>query len=257
MATTADASLDFDKKYHFLLRKLHSLTGIIPIGVFLIEHMFTNSAAFFGGRDGFNSKVHFLHSLPFLTVLEIVGIFLPLAFHAAYGLKIAFEAEHNPVLYPYMGNWRYTLQRLTGYIAVLFIIVHLLKYRFAPLVGWGPEFIHEGNNYFEITRRGLMAWSPWKGFVMPPWATLSMYVVGLTAAVYHFCNGIWSFCISWGITVGPRAQKRVGFAACGLAVVLLSWGYLSLWQFAKAEAGPLQFDTHQATRQADSITAAE
>ena len=36
--------------------------------------------------------------------------------------------------------------------------------------------------------------------------TFALYVIGVVAAVFHFSNGMWSFLVSWGITVGPRAQ---------------------------------------------------
>lgn len=237
-----------DKKYHFLLRKLHSLTGIIPIGVFLVEHLLTNSLAAgwasvvtkTPGPQRFNEAVHDLHHLPYLWALELFGIFLPLTFHALYGIKIAMSAEPNTSSYPYLANRRYTLQRITGYIAFLFVIVHLFKYRFAHLVGWGPEFMSTDHpDKFEITRNGLMTWKIFgdytnpAAYAVPAWITLSMYVVGLWAACYHFANGIWTFCISWGITVGEKAQKRVGALAAGVGIILFVWGSLSLYAFAR------------------------
>jgi succinate dehydrogenase / fumarate reductase cytochrome b subunit len=243
---------DFDRRHHFLLRKLHSLTGIVPVGVFLFEHLLTNSMAF-RGRDRFNEDVHWIHDLPYLLFIEIFGIFLPLAFHALYGIKIALSAEPNVSRYPYMANWRYTLQRVTGYIAFVFIIIHLLKFRFAHWVGWGPEFIGSADP-FEITRTGLTAWNPWGTFIVPAWFTFSFYALAVTASVFHFCNGIWSFCISWGITVGERAQRRVGLVATGLAVVMLAWGYMSLYAFATAR--PSEHDVFHAegSRPADRAT---
>ncbi len=250
-STPASASQGFtldpsvlDKKYHFLLRKLHSLSGVIPIGAFLTEHMLTNSMAFMG-PEKFNDSVHTLHKLPFLWALETFGIFLPIAFHAIYGIKIALSAEPNTHSYPYMANRRYTLQRITGYIAFLFLIVHLLKFRFAHLVGWGPQFIGTSDP-FELTRKGIMSWKVLgdyaneQAFAMPSWITLSFYVVGLWAACYHFANGLWTFCISWGITVGEKAQKRVGVLAAGVGIILFVWGSLSLYKFATYKPEPSQ-----------------
>jgi succinate dehydrogenase / fumarate reductase cytochrome b subunit len=233
-ATTADpsaatAGLSFEERHHFLLRKLHSLTGIVPIGAFLVEHLLTNSMAF-SGPERFNKSVHALHELPWLPALEILGIFLPIAFHALYGVRIALTARPNVHAYPYLANRRYVLQRVTGYLALLFMIVHLMKFRFAHLVGWGPEFIGS-ENPFEITRQGLMHWTPW-GVAVPAWMTLAFYVVGLWAACYHFANGIWTFCISWGITVGEKAQRRVGMFSAAVGLLLFSWGGLSLYAFA-------------------------
>lgn len=231
----------FEQRNSFLLHRLHSLSGIVPVGVFLIEHLLTNSmaagwASSTPGKDRFNEAVHGIHNLPYLWALELFGIFLPLMFHALYGIRIAMTAEPNLHSYPYMGNQRYTLQRVTGYIAFVFIIVHLLKFRFAHVVGWGDEFLDPANpDKFEITRKGLQAWEPIKGFVVPVGITMAFYVIGLAASVYHFANGIWSFCIRWGITVGERAQKRVGYVAASVGAVLFLWGCLSLYAFARAK----------------------
>lgn len=242
MTTPSPDPPTFEEKHHFLLRKLHSLSGIVPIGVFLIEHLLTNSlaagwASSTPGRERFNEAVHDIHHLPYLWALELFGIFLPLAFHALYGVKIAMTAQPNSNAYPYMGNRRYTLQRVTGYIAFVFVIVHLLKFRFAHLVGWGPEYIGSADPY-EVTRNGLQAWQPVKGYIVPAWITFAFYIVGLWAACYHFANGIWTFCISWGITVGEKAQKRVGYAAAAVGILLFAWGGLSLYAFASAKPAP-------------------
>jgi succinate dehydrogenase / fumarate reductase cytochrome b subunit len=232
------ASEDFeprrlDERYHFLLRKLHSLSGIVPIGAFLIEHMLTNSMAFYGGKERFNESVHWLHGLPYLLFLEIFGIFLPIAFHAVYGITIALTSESNVSSYPYFANWRYLLQRLTGYVAFLFIILHLLKFRFADWVGWGPAFVGSVDP-FEITRNGLVAWRPGGQLVVPPAVTFAIYCIGLAAACFHFANGIWGFCISWGLTISRKGQQRVGVVSALIGLVLFAWGSLALYAFAVA-----------------------
>lgn len=246
MADTSAPALTFEEKNRFLLRKLHSLTGIIPVGAFLTEHMLTNSMAAWGeisggaggGKVEFNHHVHFLHSLPYLPLLEIFGIFLPLAFHAGYGIRIAMTAKGNTGNYPYMDNVRYSLQRMTGYIAVLFIIVHLFKFRFAHWFGGVPFLDGNIEDKFEITRRGLMDWHLF-GTPIPAEVTMAFYFLGLAAAVFHFANGIWTFCISWGITVGEKAQKRMGAVAASIGFVLLLWGSSSLYAFYKAEPAQL------------------
>src|SRR5437763_7585821 len=87
--TTIETSLT--DRNHFFLRRLHSLTGIIPVGAFLVEHLLTNSrafnwfGAFSGGRDAFNEDVHWIHHLPYLLIVETLFIFAPLAFHSLYG----------------------------------------------------------------------------------------------------------------------------------------------------------------------------
>lgn len=242
MATPLPDTPTFDEKHHFLLRKLHSLTGIVPIGVFLIEHLLTNSlaagwASSTPGPERFNEAVRGIHHLPYLWALELFGIFLPLAFHALYGVKIALTARPNAHEYPYMANRRFTLQRVTGYIALIFIVVHLLKFRFAHVVGWGPDFLDPGNaDKFAITQNGLMRWHITQlNLTVPAWITLSFYLLGLAASVFHFANGIWTFCISWGITIGAQAQRKMGYACAAIGIVLFLWGGMSLYAFAKAK----------------------
>ena len=36
---------------------------------------------------------------------------------------------------------------------------------------------------------------------------LGFYIICIVSAVFHFANGLWSFCVSWGITVTPRSQQ--------------------------------------------------
>ncbi|MBK8269635.1 MAG: hypothetical protein IPK83_15580 [Planctomycetes bacterium] len=78
--------------------------------MFLIEHLITNSMAAYG-PERFNKSVQFIADLPFLPFLEIFGIFLPIAFHAIYGIKIAMSADYNSAQYPYMAKKRYVTTR--------------------------------------------------------------------------------------------------------------------------------------------------
>jgi succinate dehydrogenase / fumarate reductase cytochrome b subunit len=49
---------------------------------------------------------------------------------------------------------------------------------------------------------------------------LTIYIVGTLSCIYHLCNGIFTFCITWGITVGPKAQTLVNYACIALFIVL-------------------------------------
>src|SRR5580698_7944742 len=71
----------------FLLRKLHSLSGIVPIGAFLVEHLISNFEAL-KGPAAYGAQVKFLNSLPLVRVLEWAFIFIPLLFHGLYGVWI-------------------------------------------------------------------------------------------------------------------------------------------------------------------------
>ena len=88
----ADSEAGLLDRNHFLMRRLHSLTGIVPIGLFLINHLLANSTAWLGAGH-FNHHITLIHDLPWLKYIEVLFIFLPLAFHGLYGLLIAFPGQ--------------------------------------------------------------------------------------------------------------------------------------------------------------------
>ncbi len=51
-----------------------------------------------------------------------------------------------------------------------------------------------------------------------------IYMVGITATVWHLANGIWLFMVDWGITIGERAQRLTGYACIAFGVVMLLVG---------------------------------
>jgi succinate dehydrogenase / fumarate reductase cytochrome b subunit len=197
----------------FILRKLHQLSGIVPLGVFLLEHFYTNSKAL-DGAEHFNAAVTDLQSIPYILFIEIGGIFIPLIYHAVYGLVITMEARPNNLAYPYPRNWFYTVQRITGVILFFFITFHVLNFRFGMIPGLNTVSVaHRPDLAFDIVSRE---------FRMVP--IFIIYMIGITATVWHLANGIWLFLVDWGITIGERAQRIAGYACLGFGVVLLLVG---------------------------------
>ena len=197
----------------FILRKLHQLTGIMPLGFFLLEHFYTNSKALSGAAD-FNTAVKDLQSIPYILFVEIGGIFIPLIYHAVYGMVITVEARPNNLHYPYARNWFYTIQRVTGIILFFFIAFHVLNFRFGLIPGLNTVSVaHHPEQSFAIVS-GEFRRIP----------IFIVYVIGITATVWHLANGIWLFLVDWGITIGERAQKISGYACLGFGVVLLAVG---------------------------------
>src|SRR5436853_6354197 len=81
--------------YEFLLRRLHSLSGIVPVGAFLFEHIVVSNGTAINGPTAYAHQVRFLGSLPFVFFLELFGIWLPIAFHGGYGVWIWLKAKPN------------------------------------------------------------------------------------------------------------------------------------------------------------------
>jgi succinate dehydrogenase / fumarate reductase, cytochrome b subunit len=170
----------------FFNRRLHSLLGVIPVGLFLMQHMVVNQFAT-RGPDAFNEAAKFMEHLPFRYLLETFVIFLPLLFHAIYGLYIAFTAKNNASRYGFFRNWMFLMQRVTGVITLIFITWHVWETRVAAAFGAEVNYDMMAN----ILSNPIMFW---------------FYVVGVISTTFHFANGLWSFLVSWGITVTPRSQ---------------------------------------------------
>ena len=197
----------------FILRKLHQLSGIMPLGIFLLEHFYTNSKALTGPAD-FNNAVRELQSIPYILFVEIGGIFIPLIYHAVYGLVITVEARPNNLHYPYARNWFYTIQRVTGIILFFFITFHVLNFRFGLIPGLNTMSVADHvDQSFDIVARELK---------MAP--IFIVYLIGIISTVWHLANGIWLFLVDWGITIGERAQRLTGYACIAFGVFLLAVG---------------------------------
>ncbi|HEV7843742.1 MAG TPA: succinate dehydrogenase cytochrome b558 subunit [Pyrinomonadaceae bacterium] len=206
----------------FILRKLHQLSGIVPLGAFLLEHFYTNSKAM-TGRTDFNKAVADLQSIPYILFIEIGVIFIPLIYHAVYGLVITVEARPNNLHYPYPRNWFYLAQRITGVILFFFIIFHVLNFRFGLVPGLNTISVaHAPDQAFDIVAREFR--------IFP---ILIVYTIGITATVWHFANGIWLFLVDWGITIGARAQRLTGYACIAFGFVLLAVGLNAMIAFIR------------------------
>lgn len=199
----------------FLLRRIHSLTGVIPIGVFLVFHLCANSMILLSsaGADRFQSAVDRIHALGvFLKPVEILFIFVPITFHAILGVMIWRESKPNVHLYPFWCNWRYTLQRITGVVVLVFILVHLWHMHWLGRIVPGDV----GALFEPEQASATAAWA----IQYHRWWSIPAYSIGIIASCYHFGTGLWTFLITWGITVGRQAQYRAGVVCAVIGALL-------------------------------------
>jgi succinate dehydrogenase / fumarate reductase cytochrome b subunit len=201
--------------HSFVWRRLHSLSGIFPIGAFLLEHFISNSLAT-NGVNAYNENVRFLTGLPFVFFLELFFIYIPLAYHAGYGFWIWWRGDSNAGSgYPWVSNWMYTVQRYTGIVAFFYIGWHVYTMRFS-----GVHLMTESQAAF------TKVWME----LQNPWAA-AFYFVGILCASWHFGYGIFLFLAKWGIVVGERARKYA-FRLCALiAVAFMLIGIASEYAF--------------------------
>lgn len=205
----------------FVLRRLHSFSGIFPVGVFLLEHLYTNFYAI-KGPTAYNEKVQGLTALPLILWVEIVFIYIPIAYHALYGVWIWWRGEGNLTQYPWIGNWMYAAQRWTGLITMVYIAYHAWEQRFS-----GAHII---THYF-------VAFLKVQHSIARP-AVHAFYIVGVLAACFHFAYGIWLFACKWGFVPGARAQRRLLWACAGIFLLLSGAGLASLRSFSTTPMQP-------------------
>ncbi|MBJ8020014.1 succinate dehydrogenase cytochrome B558 [Bacillus cereus] len=199
------------KGREYTFRKWHSLMGVIPVGVFLTQHLIVNNFAT-RGAEAFNKAAGFMELLPFRYALEIFIIFLPILYHAIYGLYIAFTAKNNAVSYGYFRNWMFVFQRISGIVTLIFISWHVWETRIQAMLG-------KEVNY------DMMA------DILNNPAMFAFYLVGVVSTIFHFANGLWTFCISWGIAVSPRSQRISTYVTLAIFLGLSYVGVSALLAF--------------------------
>jgi succinate dehydrogenase / fumarate reductase cytochrome b subunit len=199
------------------------LTGIFPIGAFLLEHFISNAYAT-NGPHAYNEQVRFLTSLPFVIWLETLFIYIPLLYHSLYGFYIWYRGDSNVgPAYPWAGNWMYTAQRWTGAIAFFYIGWHVYSMRFSGVHLLTHSAAAFNKVYFE--------------FHSSNWA-VAFYIVGIVAASWHLAYGLWLFAAKWGITVGEGARRKWGVVCFLIGAFFVVIGMVTMVAFLTGTPTP-------------------
>lgn len=203
---------------HFVLRRVHSLVALVPVGAFLVFHLWENSQSRLGAEHFNQQVVGALQGLNYLPIIEIVFIALPLLFHAGYGLVIIGSGRAEPLRYDYVRNRFYWLQRLSGIGLILFLLLHVGLTRIAGLIDPAIRADLFGHMQAALSQPMLF----------------SLYLVGLLLAVFHLANGLSTAAIVWGLTTSFDAQRRFGWFCAGFGLLLAALGVHGLIGFLTA-----------------------
>jgi succinate dehydrogenase / fumarate reductase, cytochrome b subunit len=212
------SQLSFLARHDFLIRRLHSLSGLVPVGGYMVIHLLVN-ASVLNSPASFQNQVYGIHSFgALLPFLEWTFIFIPILFHAIVGVAIVAGGLPNTHNYPYEANYRYTLQRVTGIIAFLFIAIHVFHmHGWFHADVWMEKVVHPlGGGKFRPYNATSTAGEALQSLVI-----VIIYLVGMLASVFHLANGLWTMGITWGVWTSERAQRRA-LAVCGVFGVLLA-----------------------------------
>lgn len=194
----------FLARNEFLLRRLHSLSGLIPVGAYMCIHLATN-ASVLNGPETFQRNVDAIHSLGrALPFVEWTFIFIPLLFHMLLGFAFIFGGLKTTPCDSYWAATRYKLQRSTGMIAAAFILFHVITLH------------HLGFGQFDPHHATSSTAAALQGSIFIP----IIYLVGVLSCVFHLANGIWTMGITWGVWTSEAGQRRAGYVCAVFGVVL-------------------------------------
>jgi succinate dehydrogenase / fumarate reductase cytochrome b subunit len=198
----------------FWLGKLFSLVGIVPIGIYVVLHLYSNLRSL-QGPLAFNQHLAETRGLPFIVPLAILLVWIPIAFHGIYGLIHLGRSKPNLGRFRTFQNLKYVIQRLSGLGLLLFVPAHIFKTRIEPtLSGTVVDFAHMQEGLHEPL-------------------TLTIYALAALGVSYHLANGVWQFCIGWGWITSERAMRRVEALSILLFVILCGMAFGSIWGFVR------------------------
>lgn len=194
----------------FVIRKLHSLSGFLPLCFFLAFHLVANAIAL-AGQALYARFITWFTAIPGLLVWEIVLIFIPLLLHGVFGLYLVVTGRNNPGRYKYFRNWTFFIQRVSGVIIFAFLVWHL----------WTMKFSGLGSNEMF----GAMAAN------LDNVIGLIFFIISMIAVSFHVSNGLFGFAVNWGILPGMRAQKVFGAFTMVLFIVLAAFWLIVMMAF--------------------------
>ena len=198
---------------YFLTRRIHSLTGLVPVGLFLVYHLYLQ-LYLHSGAEVYNEVINGFYDSPLAIWSLVIVVYIPLFFHAFFGIRLIFESKVQPS-YTYFSHLLYWLQRISGVGVLLFTIAHVWNAQLGPWVAgtWGTHFEHLSSGFAD----------PDSGLI-----TKAVYLLGTVGAVFHFSNGINTFCMTWGIALTPKSQLRVRILSILLFIILAASAFYAL-----------------------------
>jgi len=191
------------------VRRAFSLSGVVPLGAFIVLHLAFNARALWGGW-AFARTVDALDRAPGLPLVESLLVFAPLVFHGALGLWLVATRRTLAPAAPYPQGIRIAM-RATGVAVLAFLALHLSAIRFhlrGTRLG-GAELATLLDAQFSTTWHGV----PWQGLV---------YLAGTACVTFHFACGLWGFYATTRTGRESARRRRIaGWGALGLG--LLMW----------------------------------
>ncbi len=212
-ATSATA---LPQKTPLLQSRLGSVLAVVPLSIWVVNHLWANLAAFQGAQAWQSAVTEYKH--PFSQIFTFIIVLLPLLFHTGWGIMRLFSFRPNNVAYNNYGNIKYILQRAASVGVLGFLGAHIW------LAFLQPRLLHGAAEPFAVIAYE-MRWHP---------PTLIVYTLGILGTAYHLANGLQGFAMGWGLVASERSMRRLEPWTIGLFLVLLAMGWGVLYAMFQA-----------------------
>jgi succinate dehydrogenase / fumarate reductase cytochrome b subunit len=190
-----------------LARRLFSLSGVVPLGGFLIVHLAVN-ARVLHSESAFEATVGAIRRLPALALLEWLFVFAPLLLHTGMGLWLVAARRTLAVPSPYPRAVGIAV-RVTGVAAIAFLAMHLPELRLRT-----PGVRLDGGELATVLAADLSSVShgvPWRG---------AAYLAGTACVTFHFAAGLWGFFATSRLGGRRAARKWASWAAAAIGAAM-------------------------------------
>ena len=189
----------------FLLRRLHSLTGLV-FGGYLIVHLLVNATIAQGGDT--STRCRSTRSTACRSCPSSSGRSSTCRSSSTPSTASGSRspASRTSTATPTRRTGSTSLQRISAIVIVLFMLFHVLSLKYGCSARTSAS-----------TRTAPSA--PSAGTSTTAGSSWLVYPIGILASCYHLANGFWTAAITWGLTISAAAQKRWGYVCAGLFVL--------------------------------------
>ncbi len=213
------------------------VTGItgIALMLFLVLHLLGNLTVF-GSSDAFNIYTKGLESLGPLLYIAELGLLFLFIYHALIGISIARKRrKRRPIsnkMYKSKGgpshmNLASKSMALTGLIILIFLVWHLITFKFAPT----ETIMLDGAEARDLRKLLIETF-------LSPFYTFS-YVIILGLFILHLAHGFWSAFTSLGMRK-KSTSHTMQMIAYGFSILLmLGFIFIPLYIYLTGGQGSL------------------
>ncbi|MCX7758314.1 MAG: hypothetical protein N2169_01675 [bacterium] len=211
---------------YIVYKRIHSITGILFIGGFVIAHFINNTLAY--NPKKLNKLSKSIHKNPLFPLVEIFGIYIPLVSHIVIGLILLRKGKIDMRIKSET-NYRYILQRISAYIILKTLLFHLITIRFNEYLPFSIRRMFNIPHERDLTYQKVNVW-----FTRPllPIGYIT-YTFFITSIAYHLSNGFWTSAITWGLAKTYEKQVKLRKFSNFLFGTLFLWGQLIIYLYSK------------------------